>query len=75
MHQYQYKEICSYELLILWHYYCDDTMVMLLWVMLHSALKKLNEKKQVFNMYKTQKQKEEKVYHYQSCDQVYQYTL
>ena len=26
-----------------------------------SALKKLNEKKQVFNMYKTQKAKEEKV--------------
>ena len=26
-----------------------------------SALRKLNEKKQVFNMYKTQKQKEEKV--------------
>ena len=26
-----------------------------------SALKKMNEKKQVFNMYKTQKAKEEKV--------------
>lgn len=34
---------------------------MLLWAVPCSALKKLNEKKQVFNMYKTQKQKEEKV--------------
>lgn len=33
----------------------------MLLVVLYSALKKLNEKKQVFNMYKTQKQKEEKV--------------
>ena len=29
-----------------------------------SALKKMNEKKQVFNMYKTQKAKEEKVRFY-----------
>ena len=28
---------------------------------LYSSLKKMNEKKQVFNMYKTQKAKEEKV--------------
>ena len=30
-------------------------------IFLFSALKKMNEKKQVFNMYKTQKAKEEKV--------------
>ena len=40
-------------------------------VLLHvyycSALKKLNEKKQVFNMYKTQKAREEKVRAYGIC--------
>ena len=35
---------------------------MIFFSFVNSALKKMNEKKQVFNMYKTQKAKEEKVH-------------